>query len=217
METIEKRIHQRMYVLFFFSVLLNLIFGYTYLKNEPDKKSSQYEKQIEDSKAILVATKRIYESKLAAYKHRMDSLSGLVTDQKDAISTSKSKTSGIKTRMKEIDKGLSAQDFLDRAAKLQISQTLSDAGSELDTKDSLLTAQQQVYEQVLSEKDSMIQDCDTAYHVLDEQLQKQIEVNQQLTKDLRKKEKKEKRRRFFNKVLITGGSIVAAVLILTQP
>jgi len=213
MEAIEKRINQKMYLYFFFSLFLNVVFIFTHFERSGEKVPADYTKELEASKAVLKATKLAYEKRLATYQLRVDSLTRQLKMQQTAIKQSKGRTQEIKTRIGQAQKGISAQELLDRAAKFQISQTLSDAGSELDTKDSLLDSQKQLYENIIAEKDSMIQDCDTGFHVLDQELQKQVRVNESLAKDLKKIERKEKRRRFFNRVL-TGGAMVAGTLLL---
>ena len=212
MEAIEKRINQKMYLYFFFSLFLNVVFIFTHFERG-QKVSEDYLKQLAESKAVLKTTRQAYEKRLATYQLRVDSLTRQLKTQQTAIRESKGRTQEIKTRIGQAQKGISAQELLDRAAKFQISQTLSDAGNELDTKDSLLDSQKQLYENIIAEKDSMIQDCDTGFHVLDQELQKQVRVNESLAKDLKKIERKEKRRRFFNRVL-TGGAMVAGTLLL---
>lgn len=217
MDAIEKRINQKVYLYFFFSLILNAGFIFTHFHNgDAGSKMGTYEKQLAESKAVLKATKQSYEKRLATYQVRVDSLTERLGAQKTAIKESKGRTQEIKKQIQKSVKGISAAELLDRTTKLQVTETLTDAEKELVTKDSLLESQKQVYENIIAEKDSMFKDCDTAFQVLDGQLQKQIETNEALTKDLKKAEKKAKRRQFFNRALLTGGAILAGTMLLIQ-
>lgn len=215
MDSIEQRINRRLYLVFIFSLLMNGLFTYLYFFKDSGKTDSgQYALEIARGKALLKATQVAYQKQQLIYRQRVDSLTKKLETQKVSMKESKKRTVSIKTRMQEISKGISAQELLDRAAQLKITQTLNDAGAELESKDSLLDSQEDIYENLIAEKDNMIATCDTAFHALEEELQNQIQVNERLNKELKKKERKEKRRRVFNRILGVGVLIIGGVFLI---
>lgn len=215
MTTIERYIRYRLYFIFIFSLLLNILLLYLQIGGQ-ETHSLELATQQQASRKLLKATAKIYAERVKTYQLKVDSLQRILNEQKVIISDAKKRTKKIHLHIRKAEKKLSENKPLEDSARKQITETLIHVGRELDTKDSLIEQQQVVYENIIAEKDNLIVACDTAFTTVETELQKQVLVNEELTKQLKKKERREKRKQFFNRALIGTAILVGSILLITQ-
>lgn len=215
MTTIERYIRFRLYFIFIFSLLLNILLLYLQIGGQ-ETHSLELASQQQASRKLLKATAKIYAERSKTYQLKVDSLQRILDEQKVIISDAKKRTKKIQTHIREAKKNLSENKPLEDSARKQITETLIHVSRELDTKDSLMEQQQVVYENIIAEKDNLIAACDSAFTTVETELQKQVLVNEELTKQLKKKERKEKRKQFFNRALTGTAILVGTILLITQ-
>lgn len=215
MATIDRYIRYRLYFIFIFSLLLNILLLYLQIGGQ-ETHSRELASQQQASRKLLKATAKIYAERVNTYQLQVDSLQRILDEQKVTISDAKKRTKKIQVHIREAEKKLSEKKQLNDSARKQITETLIHVSRELDTKDSLMEQQQVTYENIIAEKDNIIAACDTAFSTVEAELQKQAQVNEELTKQLKKKERRENRKQFFNRALTGTALLVGTILLITQ-